>query len=116
MKNPIIHISDLYDFPLDGPQFYRLENKKGCYLLYDRNKEIIYAGKSSDLYKRVQAHICSSFSNDIKYFRILQIEGSYSYHDLEKYLIIRFSPKYNKQWVPEIKYDLNFKHRLGDLT
>ena len=80
------------------------KNKCGFYIFHNREKEIVYIGKSKDLQSRLVSHVnglthTKKFSDQMYYVSLIIIdkEKYNNYSELfEKDLIKTFSPTYNK--------------------
>jgi excinuclease UvrABC nuclease subunit len=77
-----------------------LLNRKGIYFLYNYDGELLYVGKSVNLYSRISQHIAghgrsSLFNRDIYRVDIYFVEDDFSREIYETYAIHRFSPLYN---------------------
>ena len=80
-----------------------LPNRPGCYLMYRKDKEVLYVGKAKDLKKRVSSY----FSNSVKSsktefmlshvidFNFMITETEAEAFILENNLIKKHAPKYN---------------------
>ena len=92
-----------------------IKNKMcGVYILYDKNKQIIYVGKSKNVRNRLVNHLFLDSINmyisdeqrskmlskrkDSVYFSYIEVECKYM-HLLEVGLITKHQPKYNSQYV-----------------
>jgi len=70
-----------------------LKGKSGIYKLYDKNKELIYLGKSHNLSKRIKT---SSRKKKAEYFSYTIIENKADTNIYEMYYIAKIKPKLNK--------------------
>ncbi|MDY0134825.1 MAG: hypothetical protein RBS14_03965 [Atribacterota bacterium] len=74
----------------------RLEgNCSGVYFLYDGD-ELVYIGKGWNCFLRVAEHTRKDSDKKFTSWSYVRIENESEYVALEKQLIKRFSPKYNK--------------------
>jgi excinuclease ABC subunit C len=84
-------------------------HKPGCYLFFNDEEEIIYAGKSKDLRKRLSSHVSSSDQTEFFKYQVMYAEtADFAYITtpnetealiLECELIKKFRPRYNAQLV-----------------
>lgn len=70
-----------------------LKGKSGIYKLYDKNKELIYLGKSHNLSKRIKT---SSKKKKAEYFSYTIIDNKADTNIYEMYYIAKIKPKLNK--------------------
>ena len=74
---------------------------KGSFLYaFFSDSELLYIGKSSSLNVRLSAHFCEGrkkWKDDVTDIKIAKVSSS-DMHILEPYLIIKYSPKYNKDF------------------
>lgn len=101
------------EIPIDE-KFWKYFDYRGLYAIYSKEK-IIYIGISSSIYSRLNSHMFSDnnkFRNKEKISKIkIKIksdpEDSFLLQYLEKRLIDKLRPKYNKQIVSKyiLKYD-----------
>ena len=69
----------------------------GVYVLRDYRRKVLYVGKSTQLYQRLQSHIRSSpFGHKIAYITLYFVREPYELDIYETYAINLFKPKYNK--------------------
>ena len=70
------------------------KNKCGVYFLFDKNKNLMYIGESSNIYYRLLEHFDKPY---FKYFRYSfgVYMGNYHFQKYERYLIYLNKPKYN---------------------
>ena len=81
------------------------------YILFDTNKNPIYIGTSHYLSERLYSHACgSSFFSDVKYIKTFELRRVFSNEkicraisNLEKDLIIKFKPKFNRVHNPDCR-------------
>ena len=73
-----------------------LINKQGLYLFYSNNKEILYIGKSNNLFSRIKTSLKHrNKNNDIGYFKYIKSENNINLHIFELYLINKYKPIFN---------------------
>lgn len=70
-----------------------LKDESGIYKLYDKNKDLIYLGKSHNLSKRIKT---SSKKKKAEYFSYTIIENKADTNIYEMYYIAKIKPKLNK--------------------
>ena len=76
---------------------------KGSFLYaFYSDSELLYIGKSSSLNMRLSGHFCEGkgrekWKDDVTDIKIAKLSSS-DMHILEPYLIIKYSPKYNKDF------------------
>lgn len=88
-----------------------LDNKEiggGIYRMYDKNKNVIYVGKSQNLYRRLKQHIgkdtnTAYFINEALYFEWLQEQNPIYQNLLEAVFIAYHEPKYNDEVKDALK-------------
>ncbi len=71
----------------------------GLYFLYDSYDDLVYIGASSDIMKRIMQH---EKKKDFEYYAYLEVDGKSDYMMIERLLIDRFKPKYNKDGLAKI--------------
>jgi hypothetical protein len=74
----------------------------GIYLLYD-NENVVYIGKSNNMKNRINQHKKDKEFNSVKCI-IFKDEGLVNLY--EPYLIQKYKPKYNKDLLEDIKFEL----------
>lgn len=79
-----------------------LEDKPGCYLMYDKNNEIIYVGKAKSLKKRVSQYFLKEHTGKTKLMvsHVVNFDTIITHSEkeallLENNLIKKHNPKYN---------------------
>ena len=72
--------------------------ESGIYVLYD-DEEIVYIGKSTNIYNRIQQHKKDKVFTSVKSI-IFKEEGNIDLY--EPYLIKKYKPKYNKEFIDTI--------------
>ena len=79
-----------------------LEDKPGCYLMYDKNDTIIYVGKAKSLKKRVSQYFLKEHTgktrlmvSNVAYFDTIITNSEKEALLLENNLIKQYNPKYN---------------------
>ena len=79
-----------------------LEDKPGCYLMYDKNNTIIYVGKAKSLKKRVSQYFLKEHTgktrlmvSNVAYFDTIITNSEKEALLLENNLIKKHNPKYN---------------------
>ncbi|ASA22566.1 GIY-YIG nuclease family protein [Paenibacillus donghaensis] len=105
------------DLNFDVPKFTMLNNsaifrhtlpkKRGLYFFFDDEINLIYIGKTKNLFKRINDHINGKththlFSGEIKYYRTCNVESDFSLDLYESHYINSMKPKYNKLKVDKI--------------
>lgn len=89
----------------------------GVYVMYNKDIEVIYVGKTKDLSVRLASHRTSSpFYDEIHYIDFYKISDIFSKDIFETYLINKLRPKYNKaktyfdeNKVNEIIHEIDYK-------
>lgn len=76
--------------------------KSGIYFLFNDKEEIVYIGKSGNVYTRILEHIVGE-EKDFKRFNFVEIKNETLYEILEVLLISITIPKYNKLIVNNYK-------------
>jgi hypothetical protein len=76
----------------------------GLYTLYDKDFNIIYIGKSVNIFDRVRGHVCGKthtkyFHKEISYICFFHTDSRTEQDIYETYLINIYRPKYNKDKV-----------------
>ena len=92
-KTNCVKVDTQYQKTISG-----LLGKSGLYYLYDKDKELIYIGKSVNLGVRM---LESAKFDDVKYCKFSIVNNKSDMSILEVYLISKYKPKYNK----DLKYD-----------
>lgn len=96
-----------------------MRGKPGIYMLYNKNKELVYIGKSKDLKSRLNSSIKEK-EEEIFYFRFSLTDNPIDASIYEPYLIGIHQPKLNCQFIgegnptiklPELKISDLFKVR-----
>jgi len=117
---PISLLKDCYEYGKEIHHNFRKKeyviksNKIGCYILYDKNKKIIYIGKSiNSIRQRIIQHLFANpsvYLNDyelkelllkrekVKYFSYIEIDKQFV-DFVEAGLINKYEPKLNKQFI-----------------
>lgn len=79
-----------------------LEDKPGCYLMYDKFDKVIYVGKAKSLKKRVSQYFLKEHSgktklmvSNVSYFDTIITNSEQEALLLENNLIKKYNPKYN---------------------
>jgi len=92
-----------------------LRRKTGCYLLYDKDKELIYVGASVNLPDRMYR---SALYHDAYFYSYIDLSecdlGVFNHYDVENYLIEHLNPK-NNIIRTKIKND-NDKKAISDIV
>ena len=73
------------------------KNQCGIYKFYDKNKNIVYIGKSEDLYNRIYSS--ARYKKEAKYISVMLIEDYKNLEKYEAYLIVKYKPTLNRQYV-----------------
>lgn len=97
--------SDEFTALLEG-----LEKKSGVYRLFDKDKLLLYIGKSYDLYSRIKT---SLKDKGARYISILQTNNLSDASILEMFLIAKHKPPLNKESntldLPTVKVSYKYK-------
>lgn len=76
--------------------FRRLIDKKGCYFIFNKGRELFYVGHSINLFSRLSNHVVSNTGNfkkdDIQFFSFLITNDHVR---IEKILIYKYRPPRN---------------------
>lgn len=103
-----LDVSGLLFTELKNSQLFRyyIPKTNGIYLLFDSSHELVYIGKTKNLYKRVNDHLSGKthtvdFHNHFKYVKLTEIKCELLTDIYETYLINEFRPIYNKSKVFE---------------
>lgn len=80
---------------------------KGIYFIFT-DEELVYIGKSNNIVLRILTHFSSNDNplinySDIKRTSFIEVEDSKELHNLEKYAIRHFKPKWNRTGVKTVK-------------
>ena len=78
-----------------------IKEKVGIYKLFNNNKEIIYIGKSKNLFRRIKKHLKTI--NCITYISYAITENINQASIYEPYYIEKFKPKLNKEYKTKNK-------------
>lgn len=97
------------EYTIGKPANPKNEKIGGCYRLFNRNREIIYIGKSSQLQTRFNEHLsgnsnASYFIRQVKFVDYIAIPNPLDRAVLEMALIGYFKPKYNYEVKQELKH------------
>lgn len=91
---------------LDDLQKY--DKVPGVYFLYNRNKELIYIGKSFNLKVRVEQSI---FERKASYYELLATKNHCEANILEPYYISLYSPELNSDFITFDKPSFEISHK-----
>ena len=91
-------------FPIENYKNKIPKNKKGIYFFYDVNKELIYIGKSENIYSRINQyfsyhsvkHLHYKFKKFVKYMSFKLVDTDLK--NIEKELIQKHRPDLNVQY------------------
>jgi len=89
----------------------------GVYLIYDKNKKLVYVGKAKNLSARIKNHYYKTnniynelygfekneMSKHYKYVRYFKIDEEYNRSSVEQKLIVKLKPEFNKQYSNDKK-------------
>lgn len=75
---------------------------KGIYFLYD-NDELVYIGRSYNVFDRVSTHAVENIKTFNNYSYILTDD----INDIEKYMIYKYKPKYNVMSMRDYKKEMS---------
>lgn len=97
-KNKKLYLEDLQKY----------DKVPGIYFLYDKNKKLIYIGKSYNLRIRVEQSI---MDKKAFYYKLLATENSCEANILEPYYIAIYSPELNFDFVTYDKPSFEINHK-----
>ena len=83
----------------DWKTIRKFPEKSGIYFIFDREEELIYLGKSSNIKKRLRAHLSSSYiqvpKTDIISAAYILMSKEIELKLAEALYLLKYKPKYN---------------------
>src|SRR5437667_131415 len=100
-----------------------LPHQPGCYLFKDKQTQIIYIGKASNLYDRIKSHFSQAennyFRSQIRDFTVIITNNTKEALILEQNLIKKYQPRFNillkdSHYYPylEITFEENPRYKI----
>ena len=113
IKKEIQALTEINEFYKISKEFLNIaENiycKKGIYFLFNENKELIYIGKSKDLFKRI---LGSARERKATYCKYIEVKTFTDLHFLEVFFINKYKPCLNEEFKENDS--LTFLINIGD--
>mgnify|MGYP001103517276 CR=1 FL=1 len=86
----------------------KLRKKRGLYFLMDEDSQILYIGQSINIGSRLVSHFCNSSMFEtsrylIKLIGVLYMNSPKKLKSTEKYLIQKYSPPFNSEFLDDHK-------------
>jgi len=88
-------------------------NIEGIYILFDEIGDILYIGKTKNLYNTIQEHLLESWKSEIYKVYIRECKNEADKDILEIQYISRHKPKYNTNKIYDKKSTIKIKSGIS---
>ena len=123
MREAVVPLSFIYMTEKIKVLISNLKHAPGCYLMHDKNGEVIYVGKAKDLQKRVSQYFLRPQSGkvfkmvqNVEYFETIIVQNEKEALVLEMNLIHQYYPRYNILLKDGSHYPYIALKKNGDVT
>lgn len=123
MREAVEPLSSIYMTEKIKVLISNLKHAPGCYLMHDKNGEVIYVGKAKDLQKRVSQYFLRPQSGkvfkmvqNVDYFETIIVQNEKEALVLEMNLIHQYFPRYNILLKDGSHYPYIALKKKGDVT